>query len=201
MNKYVVLKSLTILFSFCFLLDVAYGQSNKRKFVFTQNGKQIPVKNHKIQLKKEGFKIQLLLKKIDAVIYNASINATNLNSVKAGTPIEKLHCFRPGAIMADYSKNTHKHLLIKDENGGGWAFNAQINAIHYDKIESKGEWFLCTRTIDKLNIITPAQHKGEPLVKDYPFKKLYIIYNVNYDDENGKRQTTKDNYITIEFVD
>ncbi len=186
-------RSLILVIMFGFFSMNAFSQTNSFYVYFKQNEKRVNIKNAKVELKNEPFKIFMEYTEPIDILINSASKGTTYNQALNG----KLLFYMPG-----FSENkTIESFFLNDKT---------INLTEYKptvwiKNETQGEKDLktedgrsvCSRNIEKLYSIDDQR-----IYKVEDFKKiLYLVFIYAEKDKEGDRMEIQRELVKIKWVE
>jgi hypothetical protein len=216
-----LLKYLSLLIScsllFCGYRDPAGTQSNTSEKIFDlkviQNGVELPIVDHKVQIKKSSFQFKFIFSKPGGVGLIASARDRIYKKVSEGTPITRLDCFENDRGAAEGLHNDGHSMIVQEEGFNYWYYDSDSDN-RFDIITKMPGRLECTRTTDSLAIFP----KSSGMKRDYKLpsgediitvpmskvveNKLYLVFmcwDTNWD--TGVNIEQQRDWLEIDLVD
>jgi hypothetical protein len=153
-----------------------------------QGGKEIPIINHEITLKKKTFDLIFELTKPMGILLNASFEPQSYNQAKSGVPIDKIRGFEETG-MAEGRRNEDLDIIIANPAPSYWYYDDDTEN-RFNEVSKSGNKIICTRTIKKY-----FDRDKETDPKEFPITEINnTLYLVFLDFKSNKDYTKKEIY-------
>ncbi len=194
--------SLNVLLCLLFLLLCAvpaFGQAGEEAFFsigFQQKGRNIPVKNHQVTLKKKTFTIVVTFKQPDSVLVNASDSPESFEAAKNGKPFDLIPGFADLG-MAEEAFNPKSLLMLSSDAPHYWFYQDGFSHRFNDITQQDGLW-VCRRIVGQVMYRDTSRNLVQ--VPDMPEDELYLVFIRTEWTENFSQQyETQREYVKILF--
>lgn len=131
-----------------------------------QKGVELPIHDHKVQMKKGSFQFQFVLSNPDGVGVIASARDKIYKKVSGGTPITRLDYFENDKGAAEGLHNDERDMIVQEEGFNFWYYTSDSDN-RFDMVNKLPGKLECTRTVDSLAIFP----KTSGMKKDYSLPK------------------------------
>ena len=186
-------RSLTFVLIFGLLSFNALSQTNSFYVYFKQNDKRVNIKDAKVELKKEPFKIYMEYTEPISILINSASNGTTYNQALKG----KLLSYMPGFSQ----DKTVESFFFNDKTINLTEFNPTV----WPKNETQGEKdlktddgrYVCSRNIERLYSI---EDQRIYLIEDFE-KYLYLVFVYTEKNKEGERMEIQRELVKIKWVE
>ena len=138
-----------------------------------QDGKQIPIKNNSLEIKRKPFTLVFYFPKHDGVSVNASFNQKSYDSAKNGVPLKNIIGFSETG-MAEYDYNKHERIFIYDKGPHYWYFKEK-GEHRFSEITKKDKFWVCKRVVSNIQ-----KEKVDIALNKTTESSLYFVF-IKYD--------------------
>lgn len=140
------------------------------KAYIVQDGQQLPIKYHVVQVKRKPFQIIVDMPDKEGVFVNASFSKNTYKNALKNVPFKDLNGFSEAAIYEVW-KNPNKELLVSNTKPCFWFIESRLNH-RFSDYEWVNKRYICTRQVD-------------------------VIYDVNVHEEVDFKQLDAPMYLTF----
>ncbi len=140
------------------------------KAYIVQDGKQLPINYHVVEVKRKPFQIIVDMPDKEGVFVNASFLKNTYKNALKNVPFKDLNGFSEAAIYEVW-KNPNNELLVSNTKPCFWFIESRINH-RFSDYEWVNKRYICTRQVD-------------------------VIYDVNVHEEVDFKQLSVPMYLTF----
>lgn len=196
------MKLRTIFFSLLIILfsNLLFGENDESfKISFLQNGNEIEIKDHVIELEKAPFQLVLSFPKPMGVLVNFSKESDNYRGFATGQSLDDIFG-NAGRFMgiAEELFNPDKAVIL-DDSKGHKLFYDTANNNRFDEVKVGLNEIICIRSIEKYTTCGEMKDDIYHPIDELTNSSLYIIFSYSEWDENWERVELERNYIKINF--
>ncbi len=188
---------LMIFFGLClgtFSMNATPGiGENKFKFKIFQNGKEVVVKNHTVELEPTTFQLKFLFDDPMGILVHASFKDKTYKDIVTGKPLSQIAAMETG--MAEELYNPSESIIIEESAPSYWFFD-NTEEHRFDDCVLKGDIWECTRTIDNFNYVfkdklVPVSKAKNPL--------YLVLVSTDFDEQTDKQTEYQRGYVVINW--
>ncbi|MBW3519143.1 hypothetical protein [Flavobacterium sp. NKUCC04_CG] len=166
---------------------------NKFKFKIFQNGKEVVVKNHAIELEPTTFQLKFLFDNPMGILVHASFKDQTYKDIVAGKPLSQIPTMETG--MAEELYNPSESIIIEESAPSYWFFD-NTEEHRFDDCILKEDIWECTRTVDNFNYVFKDKLVNVSKAK----VPLYLILvSSDFDEQTDKQTEYQREYIVIKW--
>lgn len=178
--------------SFSMMAVPKIGQ-NKFRFKIYQNGREVVVKNHAVELERTTFQIKFLFDDPMGVLVHASFKDQVYKEIAGGTPFFEIKGMETG--MAEELYNPSESVIVEDSAPSYWFFD-NTEEHRFDDCVQKNDIWVCTRTIDNFNYV----YKDKLVSVSKAKTPLYLVLvSTGFDEETDKQSEYQRDYVKISW--
>ncbi|WP_430612757.1 hypothetical protein [Flavobacterium sp. JP2137] len=166
---------------------------NKFKFKIFQNGREVAVKNHVVELQPTTFQLQFIFDDPMGVLVHASFKDSTYKDAAAGVPVSEISGMETG--MAEELFNPSESVIVEDSAPSYWFFD-NTEEHRFDDCVQKNDVWVCTRTIDNFNYVFKDKLVSVSKAKT----PLYlVVISADYDEDTAKQVEYQREYVAIKW--
>ncbi len=178
---------------FCFIGINAFCQTNSFYVYFKQNDKRVNIKEEKVELKKEPFRIYIEYTEPVDILINSASKGTTYNNAQKGKLLNYIPGFSKEKKIESFFLNDNT-INLTEEIPTVWA----KNKTHGEKdLKTSDGRYVCFRNIEKLYLI---DKKRIFKIKDFK-KDLYLVFIYAEKDKEGERMEIQREIVKIKWVE
>ncbi len=186
-------RTLTFIVLLVFIGINAFSQTNSFYVYFIQNDKRINIKEEKVELKKEPFRIYMEYTEPVDILINSASKGTTYNYAQKGKLLNYIPGFSKEKKIESFFLNDNT-INLTEEIPTVWS----KNKTHGEKdLKTSDGRYICFRNIEKLYLI---DKKRIFKIKDFK-KDLYLVFIYAEKDKEGERMEIQREIVKIRWVE